>query len=77
MSIDTAGYPTSFSQNKAGLLDQLLLFSHYIVFQQATYLEREPHARDYQSHLAMFSTRAHLADQQQIMNRCGAHAQQR
>jgi len=47
-------------------LDQLLLFCHYIVFPGAPYLDREEHARDFQAHVALFATRAHLADQEQF-----------
>ncbi|KAF5843548.1 hypothetical protein DUNSADRAFT_14464 [Dunaliella salina] len=45
-------------------LDQLLLFCHYIVFPGAPYLDREEHARNFQAHVALFATRAHLADQE-------------
>lgn len=55
-------------------LDQLLRFSHYVVFPHAAYLDREAHARDFSSHLAMFATRAHLADQQQFLNRSDLNA---
>ncbi|KAG1667579.1 hypothetical protein FOA52_014660 [Chlamydomonas sp. UWO 241] len=55
-------------------LDKLLLYSHYIVFQDATYLDREAHARDYASHLAMFATRAHLSNQAAYMNRADLNA---
>lgn len=41
-------------------LDKLLLYSHYIVFSDQPYLDREENARELNSHLAMFATRAHL-----------------
>mmetsp|Transcript_32615 Transcript_32615/g.72047 ORF Transcript_32615/g.72047 Transcript_32615/m.72047 type:complete len:600 (+) Transcript_32615:290-2089(+) len=62
------------SASKLQGLDKLLLYSHYVVFQDAAYLDRETHARDFRSHLAMFATRAHLADQQQVMNRSDLNA---
>mmetsp|Transcript_18408 Transcript_18408/g.46554 ORF Transcript_18408/g.46554 Transcript_18408/m.46554 type:complete len:728 (-) Transcript_18408:628-2811(-) len=55
-------------------LDKLLCHSHYVVYSQAAYLAREPHARDFASHLTMFATRAHLADQQQFLNRSDLNA---
>lgn len=45
-------------------IDKLLLYSHYIVHQEDSFLDREANFRDYRAHLAMFATRAHLADQQ-------------
>ncbi len=61
-------------QAKLQSLDKLLLYSHYIVFQDTVYLDREQHARDFRAHLAMFATRAHLSDQQQFMNRADLNA---
>mmetsp|Transcript_4234 Transcript_4234/g.7543 ORF Transcript_4234/g.7543 Transcript_4234/m.7543 type:complete len:542 (-) Transcript_4234:507-2132(-) len=56
---------STYSRNS---LDNLLKFSHYLVHQDAPYLDREQHARDYRAHLAIFATRAHLADQQQLLS---------
>ena len=42
-------------------LDKLLIYSHYIVFSDQPYLDREANARDLHSHLTMFATRAHLS----------------
>lgn len=50
------------------LLDKLLCHSHYVVYNKAAYLHREPHARDFAAHLTMFATRAHLADQQPYLS---------
>eukprot|EP00798_Chlamydomonas_sp_ICE-L_P028730 gene28730-31906_t len=49
-------------------LDKMILHSHYIVFLEASYLDREDHARDYSVHLANFAMRAHVADQQHLAN---------
>ena len=37
--------------------------------QDASYLDKEDHARDFKHHLAMFATRAHLAHQQKYMSK--------
>lgn len=58
-----------FNNAKLMHLDKLLMHSHYIVFQDAPYIEREANARDLHSHLAMFATRAHLAGMQEIVKK--------
>lgn len=58
-----------FSSAKLMHLDKLLMHSHYIVFQDAPYIDREANARDLHSHLAMFATRAHLAGMQHAVKK--------
>ncbi|GAX75735.1 hypothetical protein CEUSTIGMA_g3178.t1 [Chlamydomonas eustigma] len=43
--------------------DRLLRHSHYMVYNEAAYLEKEKCARDYLHHLSDFATKAHLWDQ--------------
>lgn len=55
-------------------LDKLLIYSHYIVFSDQAYLDREANARDLHSHLAMFATRAHLSGIHPAMNKTEMNA---
>eukprot|EP00955_Chlamydomonas_euryale_P055806 356225-Chlamydomonas_euryale.AAC.4 len=66
--------PLRRSQTRLSYLDKLLVYSHYVVLQDAKYLDRESHARDYASHLAMFATRAHLSNQAAYMSRADLNA---
>lgn len=59
--------------SKLQYLDKLLLYSHYIVHQDAPYLDRERDARNFQAHLAMFASRAHLSSQT-LMNKMDLNA---
>ncbi|GAX75734.1 hypothetical protein CEUSTIGMA_g3177.t1 [Chlamydomonas eustigma] len=65
-AIDTVISPQTGLRDK-NHLDQLLRYSHYIVYPEAAYLDRERHARDYHKHLETFAKKAHVAHQQNLL----------